>query len=147
MQFQFDQDFSPVICVTISFVALLFVFLLGQSFSKIFLFLLARRKDPKIKFKDVKYSNPARVALTGDRTVGNTLEQTAPFLISLWLCALFHSANVAAFYGWLWLAFRSVYPFCFYFGLPWLFFSTLPGYAFLVLMLAPIAGPAFSALF
>ena len=48
-----------------------------------------------------------------DRTVGNLLEQTPPFLLGLWLHAMAASPAVAARLGWWWLMLRASYPFAF----------------------------------
>ena len=64
------------------------------------------------QLSDVKYgrySKSARVRAS-DRTVGNYLEQSVPFLVSLWAHAAFVSPVNAAAVGWTWIAFRFIYP-------------------------------------
>ena len=75
---------------------------------------LERRKT--LTFAAVKYGTlnaNYNLILTMDRSVGNMLEQTPPFLLALWLHALTASAADAAWFGWLWLMLRALYPFAF----------------------------------
>jgi hypothetical protein len=67
------------------------------------------------------------VNLIVDRTVGNTIEQGLPFVVSLWLYAVFVSPKYAAMLGYIYVISRSYYPFVFS-GFPWILSSTLPGY-------------------
>ena len=140
--FQNPSEFNPVIRVSTAFVALYFVFLYLQSFSKFYLFFKARAKDPKANFAKIKYANTDLLAVTVDRTVGNMMEQAIPFLLSLWLCAVFESPVYAAKLGWYWLLFRAAYPIGYYSRSFWLFLSTLPCYAFIFMMLYPVASKA-----
>lgn len=78
----------------------------------------------------VKYGNTRDpLAVLGDRTVGNTLEQLVPFLGSLWLFALFVDAERTRLTGALYILSRAAYPFLFWRGSPYILLSTLPGYA------------------
>lgn len=86
-----------------------------------------------------RYRSTDRLAVTADRTAGNIVEQSVPFIAGLWLCAVFHSAEYATWVGWLWIASRSIYPFAFYYGLPYLLFSTVPGYLFIGMLFYPVA--------
>ena len=98
-------------------------------------------KDKAPSFGDVKYGGAAGTkffALTADRTAGNMMEQSLPFLIALWLHGLFVSPIGAAKLGWCWLASRALYPVAFARGMPWLLLSTGPGYVFVVMLLWPI---------
>merc|ERR1711915_475241 len=99
----------------------------------------AKKKGERApKLKQVKYGpEGGPLGLTGDRTAGNMLEQSLPFLVSLWLHALVVSPDTAAYYGWLWLAFRSFYPIVYRLGVPFLFLSTAPGYVLIALLLYP----------
>lgn len=128
---------EPVLGVTIGFLALYYIFLYGQAITKFYLFFQARRKDPKISFGKIKYSSTETTARVADRTAGNMMEQAIPFLVSLWLCAIFESPTYASRLGWLWLLFRSFYPFVFA-GI-WLPASTVPGYVFISLLIQPVA--------
>ena len=42
--------------------------------------------------------------------MGNTQEQMVPFLVSLWLCALFVSATAATYLGGAYIVLRACYP-------------------------------------
>jgi hypothetical protein len=48
--------------------------------------------------------------LAADRAVANTHEQMGPFLVSMWLHALFVSAWHAAVLGGVYVALRAIYP-------------------------------------
>ena len=71
--------------------------------------------------------------LAADRILGNYLEQTPPFLLSMWCSALFVDATFAGLSGIFWVFLRNLYPF---FMGPKLarnnpkgvYFSTLPSY-------------------
>ena len=135
------SELQPVVGVTVAFTALYFAFLYTQSFSKFYLYFKAKAKDPKISFAKVKYGSTELLAVTTDRTVGNMMEQSIPFLTSLWLCAIFESADYAAKLGWLWLLFRALYPFAYY-RRPWVLVSTVPGYIILFMLISPVARKA-----
>lgn len=49
--------------------------------------------------------------LKADRAVQNTHEQMVPFLVSMWMYAIFVSPGVAASLGGAYLALRAIYPF------------------------------------
>jgi len=149
--------FRPVILVTCGWSALYYCFLQGQHAAAFWIHKAVRkeankkehqsthRENKPIEFAAVKYN---RVNTTGlifimDRSVGNLLEQTPPFLIGLWLHALVVSPNDAAFFGWLWLMLRVIYPVAFAhpsmspklwsaqrsLGISWISFVTWPSYA------------------
>lgn len=132
-----DEALQGVVKVTVAFTGLYFCFLLFQSFSKFYAFgkkkAEAKKRGEKApSLKSIKYGGKGgRLGLTGDRTVGNTMEQSLVFLPLLWLAALNGNSAMAEYYGWMWLAFRFIYPFVFYMGIPWLFLSTVPGYLIL----------------
>ena len=48
--------------------------------------------------------------LSADRAVTNTHEQMGPFLVSLWLCAVFYSASFATALGAAYVVLRAAYP-------------------------------------
>jgi len=48
-----------------------------------------------------------------DRVVGNTLEQAMPFLVLLWLHALFVNPETSKLLGWIYVATRFLYPITF----------------------------------
>jgi len=78
-----------------------------------------------------------------DRTVGNMLEQSVPFLMALWLNAAVNSPRSAAHLGWAWLALRACYPLAFHrkplpgarFGVSSLSLITYPSYALICALL------------
>ena len=75
-----------------------------------------------------------------DRTVGNMLEQSVPFLLGLWLHAVVVSATGASRLGWAWLLLRAGYPIAFHrkplpgsrFGISSLALITYPSYAIII---------------
>jgi hypothetical protein len=106
-----------------------------QSFSKFYI--LDQKKNQAKKdqtkerpsFREVKYYNSKdKLALLGDRTVGNFLEFAILFLPLLWIHAVFvdhtQSFTICALYT----ASRALYPIVFGMGLPWIGLSTIPGY-------------------
>jgi hypothetical protein len=133
-----DASYAPVIKVTLFFTIMYFGFLMNQTLTKFVLFFDAKKRDPKANLIKIKYHSNEKLALVADRTVGNCMEQAIPFLSSLWLCAIFHSPDYAARMGWFWVISRVYYPFAFAGGLPWLFFSTVPGYIFIGLLWSPL---------
>lgn len=58
-----------------------------------------------------RYFGQDEEMLAADRAVANTHEQMGPFLISLWLCAVFFSAPFATALGAAYVALRAAYPF------------------------------------
>lgn len=154
----------PVVLCSIGWCALYFCFLQGQAAAAFWIHKKRRasasskkedggtRDKKAIDFADVKYgSNRAQqgLILTMDRSVGNLLEQTPPFLLALWLHALTVSPHAAAWYGWLWLLLRASYPIAFAFpsmspamwgvqrlvGISWVSFVTWPSYFVVWMML------------
>jgi len=129
-----SSGIKSVIHVTIAYIILYYVFLYTQSFIVWFRYFKAKAtnkdKDKPVKFNAIKYdkSQGDKLSLTGDRTVGNLMEQAIPFLTSLWLCATYGSPEYASKVGWIYVITRSYYPLAFYYGLPYLLFSTIPGY-------------------
>jgi uncharacterized MAPEG superfamily protein len=130
--------FRAVLHVNIAFVVLYYCFLYIQAGTKFVLYFAAKEKDPKASLSKIKYGSTDRLALTSDRTVGNLMEQSIPFLLGLWLCAVVESPDYAATIGWYWLISRAMYPFVFYYGIPYLLLSTLPGYAFITMLFWPV---------
>ena len=129
----------PVIGTTAGFVALYFAFLYAQATTKFYMYFRDKAKDPKVSLTKIRYANTTLLALTVDRTSGNMVEQAIPFLVSLWLHAVFVSPTGAATLGWLWLLSRSIYPFVFYSRGHWLLLSTIPGYVLIFMLFAPVA--------
>ena len=57
-----------------------------------------------------RYFGQDEEMLAADRAVANTHEQMGPFLVSLWLCALFASPTYATWLGAAYVGLRAVYP-------------------------------------
>ena len=139
-------NFAPVIRVTVAWAILYYGFLFFQSWSALYALSFmtpAKSVDgKKPSLQDVKYrmASTAKhpITLNADRTVGNIMEQSFPFLVSLWLHAIFVSVNGAAKLGWAWLLSRAIYPAVFTPGIPFLFLSTMPGYLFILLLFVPV---------
>ncbi len=140
------SGFAPVVRVMFGWISLYFTFLFYQSWTKFYALIQLKREarlseDKPPSFADVKYRMAAGnkfFALNGDRTVGNMLEQSFPFLVSLWLHAFYADVGSAAQLGWIWLLFRAIYPAVFSKGIPFLLLSTVPGYTVLVLLCYPV---------
>jgi hypothetical protein len=137
--------FAPVVLVTAAWALLYYAFLMDQSATAFVVLKDAKRKaaaekKPTPTLADVKYgkySKGARMRVA-DRTVGNYLEQSVPFLTSLWLHAAFVSPVNAAAIGWCWIAARFVYPWAYKRPFPAVFVSTLPSYACNIYLLGEV---------
>ena len=136
---------APVLRVCLGWCALYYQFLFRQSRGKFTAHqsMVAESKSADAKppsFAAVKYGGIGRKygTLVGDRTVGNMMEQSLPFLVFLGLHAAFVDVTGAAQFGWWWLLTRAIYPACFARGIPMLFVSTLPGYFFIAMLAKPI---------
>lgn len=82
-------------------------------------------------FRNVKYYNTTDlIALNGDRTVGNFLEQSIVFLPLLWIHALFIDPNQSFMICCMYTTIRAFYPFVFY--TKYMFLITIPGYAIII---------------
>ena len=133
------RRFEPVIAVTISFVFLLMTFLFRQSATAFGLrFQSVKKDDDPVSMPSIKYgTGGGRPMLAANRVVGNMLEQAPCFLLALWLHAAFVDCSGAATLGWVWIAFRCLYPFV-WGRIPWIFCSTLPGYGVIGALLWPL---------
>ena len=88
-------------------------------------------------FRNVKYYNTTDLlALNGDRTVGNFVEQAILFLPLLWIHALFVDPRSSLSICILYTIIRSVYPFVFY--TKYMFLCTIPGYMILFYLMYEI---------
>ena len=151
--------------------ALYYCFLQGQAAAAFWVHKLRReagkespqphRQLKSLEFADVKYG-PARssagLILTMDRTVGNFVEQTPPFLLALWLHAMLVSTHDAAQLGWVWLLLRATYPLAFAnpswapalwgvqrrVGISWVSFVTWPSYAIIWTLFTGVAKASWS---
>ena len=126
------KEFAPVVIVTGAYFLLFYIFMCFQSFSKFFIYFAAKSKskkeDKEVSFKQIKYGSTSGLGFISDRTFMNMLEQSPAFLVSLWLHAVFVSCQTAATAGWIYIAFRALYPVVFIQGPPWLFISTFANY-------------------
>ena len=141
---------APIIRTTLGYITLCFAFVTFQSWTKLKTHAMLKKEAKKEakkgaateSFNSIKYnlsSKSHKLCLTGDRTVGNLLEQSIPFLLSLWLHATYVDVGTASRLGWLWLFSRAAYPFAFHLGMPYLFISTVPGYAAIMALVGPVA--------
>jgi hypothetical protein len=144
---------SPTLRITIAWVTLYYMFLFFQAASKLIAFYAQKEggggaPDKKaVSFIEVKYKGVVgtkyqALILCGDRTIGNMMEQSLPFIVSLWMHALLVSVRSASVFGWAWLWFRAFYPLAFFIGPPILFCSSVPGYVCIVSLCVPIARAA-----
>jgi len=161
------KRYHPIILVSLGWNALYFCFLQGQAAAAFWMHKVRREAASKgveaspqltnrtcksIDFADVKYGREranAGLIFTMDRSVGNMLEQSVPFLLAIWLHALAKSPTTAAWYGWLWLLLRALYPLAFShpswsptlwgaqrrLGVSWVSFVTWPSYAIVWVLL------------
>lgn len=135
--------FKPVIQVTLAYIVLWYIFLYSQSiYARITHAYSGKGKDgAKLSLAQIKYGSPlekGKSMLRFDRTVGNTMEQMMPFLVSLWLHAAFVDVDHAASLGWYYILSRLLYPFLFLQPFPFILISTIPGYAIIVMLLWPV---------
>ena len=130
--------------VSVAFLVLTYAFLYFQSLSKYYVMTKEKKEGKAVNLTKIKYFGGSndRLVLTGDRTAGNLVEQSVPFLASLWLCAVFYSPAYAARMGWGWLMSRIIYPVAFHLGFPYILLSTVPGYGFIFALIWPLAGQA-----
>ena len=151
-----QRPLRPAVAVTIGWCALYYSFLQGQAAAAFWIHKKRREagnkekaghdKDKALEFASVKYPgrpNTQGLIFVMDRSVGNLLEQTPPFLVAVWLHALAASPNEAAFFGWIWLLLRAAYPVAFAhpsmpralwgvqrsLGVSWVSLITWPSYA------------------
>ncbi len=145
---------SPLL-VTISYMALYYVFMIYQMVVKFSVYEKEKKKALASSsssssssshhiptFNEVRYNSKDTSLLAADRTVGNCLEQMVPFLMSLWLYSIFISPTEAGTYGIIYVFTRSYYPFVFRMGGIWLLFSTIPNYICIWVMLSKLAWSA-----
>lgn len=95
------------LAVTVAYVLLWYSLLFGlQTRTK---YRLKARYQKEGKVFD-RYFGQDEEMLAADRAVSNTHEQMVPFLVSLWLFALFASPTQATWLGAAYVALRAVYP-------------------------------------
>ena len=130
---------------TLLYLAVFWMCLVMQSFSKFYLYDQKKRevdattKKGRISFKTIKYYSHDPIALRGDRTIGNYMEQGFIFLPLFWLHAMFvdpsHSLTIASAYT----ASRLIYPFVYGAKRAMLLaLSTMPGYIIITYLFVTI---------
>jgi len=101
-----NQLHGPLM-VTVTYFVLWYGFLLGlQSRTK---YRLKARYEREGKQFD-RYFGQDREMLAVDRVVANTHEQMGPFVVSLWLFAIFSSPTYATYLGATYIVLRALYP-------------------------------------
>jgi MAPEG family len=146
-QFPTPRELQGALQGTLLYLALyLFVFIQYQSYSK---FYLVKQKRDEARAKDgnatvsfcsiIYYNSKDMLALSGDRTVGNFVEQAFLFLPLMWLHAVFVNPTQSFTICCIYTASRSIYPVVFQMKPPSILLSTAPGYAILMFLLAQLA--------
>ena len=104
------QNLAPLrgpLVVTVAYCLLWYGLLFGlQTRTK---YRLKARYQAEGKAFD-RYFGQDEEMLAADRAVSNTHEQMGPFLVSLWLFAIFASSTWATWLGAAYVVLRSVYP-------------------------------------
>lgn len=121
-------SYKPAIHVLFGYLALWYCFLYCQSGLAYYLYFSAKRTDPRASMAKIKYSEAgSRDRIWADRSVGNLMEQSVPFLVSFALSVAFGGdMDWSCKLGWLYIAFRAIYPVAFRSGLAVV--STIPNY-------------------
>ncbi|KAI2513814.1 MAPEG-like protein [Fragilaria crotonensis] len=129
------EDFKGAVQGTLLYLAAFWSCLVMQSFSKYYLYdkkkreAIANDKKECIAFKTIKYYSHDRIALRGDRTVGNYMEQGFIFLPLLWLHAAFVDPSISFTIAAIYTISRLIYPFVYGNKRAMLIaVSTMPGY-------------------
>lgn len=144
MQLDIHELKGPVL-VTVGYICLWYFLLCLQVKTKFRL--IKKYKREKKKFD--RYFGQDNEMLAADRSVSNTQEQMIPFLVSLWLCALFSSPVVATWSGTTYIGLRLFYPFLIGRKItrlisPKVFFVTFPSYLVIFYMLGRVVWKALS---
>jgi len=126
------EEFKGVVGINVLYFIVWYAFLIRQTTTRRYLAHKQKKEDDKKKFD--RYYNTHPRMLNADRTVQNTIEQAIPFLTSLWMYAIFVNPKHASYLGFVYILFRSIYPFV-WGRVPWLFISTVPGYAIIWYMM------------
>ncbi|MDA8793703.1 MAPEG family protein [Bacteriovoracaceae bacterium] len=138
MQEEIQQLKGPIL-VTIFYVCFWYFLLILQIKTK-FRLIKKYKKDGK-RFD--RYFGQDGEMLASDRVVINAQEQMVPFIISLWLCALFSSPVTATWCGSIYIGLRLLYPILLGKTLshlvnPRVFFVTFPSYVLIFYMLGKV---------
>lgn len=96
MKLLIEEDFSFPVLVTVTYFLVYYLFMVLQ---------ISTRQDgwPRHDYSDETWK-------MGDRTFLNTLEQMVPFLLPMWLFALFISPHQAGVLGTIYVVFRLLFP-------------------------------------
>jgi len=100
-------DFVGPVAVTVAYFALWYSLLFGKQ-SRTKYRLLAKYKEEGKEFDRYTSNDPEMLA--ADRIVGNTHEQMVPFMVSMWLFAIFVSPFQATVLGGIYVVLRGIYP-------------------------------------
>jgi hypothetical protein len=126
---------------TLLYLALyLFGFIQFQSYSKFYLLAQkkkeAKKSDEKVSWRATKYYNSHdKLALVGDRAVGNMLEFAILFLPLYWIHAVLVDSTTSWEIALVYTVFRALYPFLFYYKPTLIVLSTGPGYVILLYLM------------
>ena len=137
------SKYEPALAATTIWALLYYVFLFNQSiagFIQLANLTTKAKKDGEKppSLSSIKYGKSGGLpVLRASRAAGNMLEQSIPFLVSLWLHAILVNTSDAANLGLLWLVIRSFYPLVFGKG-ALLFLVTVPNYAIIAMLLSPL---------
>jgi hypothetical protein len=101
------ETFRGPIIISVAYILVYYLLMIRLLFLKI---RLGREYKARGERFD-RYFGQDRVMLAGDRMVLNTLEHMPPFLILLWLHAVFVCPVSATIAGGIYLACRAAYPF------------------------------------
>jgi MAPEG family len=98
--------FGPLV-VTLVYIGIYYAKIGNQAFVKIRLARVYQERGERFD----RYFTTDRTMLAADRYVGNMLEQMPPFLVLLWLNAVFIDPRSATIAGSVYLVSRAAYPF------------------------------------
>ncbi len=134
------EEYKDVIMVSFAWVGLLVIFQIIQSAAKWYVYQNAKSKaGKKMSVKEAHYGDEARMhpyRLAADRSVGNLLEWSWVFILSLWFHAVFISTADAAWWGWTYVGVRALYPFAF--TKKFVYLVTAPNYISLYMLCYPV---------
>ena len=133
------EELKGAVQGTLLYLALyLFGFIQFQSYSKIYLFRKKKRESMEkkdgapVSFRAIKYYNSRdRLALAGDRAVGNFGEFAIVFLPLYWMHAVFVDPSQSWMIALLYTVTRSIYPLLMLYFPNYIVVSTAPGYVIL----------------
>eukprot|EP00928_Gymnodinium_smaydae_P049273 TRINITY_DN33060_c0_g1_i1.p1 TRINITY_DN33060_c0_g1~~TRINITY_DN33060_c0_g1_i1.p1 ORF type:complete len:195 (-),score=41.91 TRINITY_DN33060_c0_g1_i1:367-951(-) len=99
-------EYAAVVGATLAFFAMWYGFLTQQMMMRGVAAERAREKGIELTRFDYRFAEWEMA----DRTFLNMQEQSAPFLLLMWLYAVFCNARVAGVLGFVYVGFRFVYP-------------------------------------